>query len=694
MTLSKDKCQFRQTKITYLGETLTANGVKPDETKVEAIKNYPKPTNKHDVRRLLGMVNFIAKFAPNISDVTAPLRELIKKNVAFHWLETHEKAFRDLQHLLTDPATLRYYDVAKPVTLQVDASQNGLGAALIQNQGPVAYASKAMNDTQRRYAQIEKELLAVVFACKRFHQYVYGKTITVESDHKPLEAILKKPLSQAPSRLQKMLMQLQAYDINLVYKKGSEMYIADALSRAFPPEIIPEQFEEDIASERFIHLMSSESYVTDRKLQVIKDEIHTNETMQLLVQQIQDGWPDHKILVPSEVQPYYPYRQELTTEGGLIYKAHNILIPPSLRADTLQKLHQSHQGIEKTKRLARESIFWPGMNSKIEELVSNCSTCLHHASANQREPLHPHEIPSRPWQKVGTDLFDWNGKPHLIVVDYYSRYPEVSELRNTKARTVVNKTKSIFSRHGIPESVVSANGPQYSSEEYKQFANDYNFIHNTISPRYPQSGGLHEKTVQTVKNLLEKCKVANQDPYLALLDYRNTPIDGVTPAQALMSRRLRSPLPISQRKLNPKPVNRTTFHAARQQQQQQQRKHYDRTAKSLPPLEKGDTVRFRKDLQAAWTRGTVIRKHEAPRSYVIKGENGTEYRRNRRHLRKTREHQAALDTPDIDDPQDPIPQPTTNAERNNVQIPIAPNPPQLKTSRYGRRINQNPNYKT
>ncbi|CAB4030046.1 Hypothetical predicted protein [Paramuricea clavata] len=295
MTLSKDKFQFPQTKITYLGETLTANGVKPDETKVEAIKNYPKPTNKHDVQRLLGMVNYIAKFAPNISDVTAPLRELIKKNVAFHWLETHEKAFRDLQHLLTDPATLRYYNVAKPVTLQVDASQNGLGAALIQNQGPAAYASKAMNDTQRRYVQIEKELLTVVFACKRFHHYVYGKTITVESDHKPPEAILNKPLSQAPSRLQKMLMQLQAYDINLVYKKGSEMYIADALSRAFPPEIIPEQFEEDVTSERFIHLMSSESYVTDRKLQAIKDEIHTNETMQLLVKQIQYEWPDPDI---------------------------------------------------------------------------------------------------------------------------------------------------------------------------------------------------------------------------------------------------------------------------------------------------------------------------------------------------------------------------------------------------------------
>ena len=146
------------------------------------------------------------------------------------------------------------------------------------------------------------------------------------------------------------------------------------------------------------------------------------------------------------------------------------------------------------------------MNSQTEELVSNCSTCLHHANANQREPLHPHEIPSRPWQKVGTDLFDWNGKPHLIVVDYYSRYPEVSELRNTKARTVINKTKSIFSRHGIPESVVSDNGPQYSSEEYKHFPQDYNFIHNTISPRYPSLVAYMKRQSKQSRTLLKNAK--------------------------------------------------------------------------------------------------------------------------------------------------------------------------------------------
>jgi hypothetical protein len=298
-----------------------------------------------------------------VSEVTAPLRELIKKNVEFHWLDIHDKAFSDLKKILIDPEALRYYDVAKPVTLQVDASQHGLGAALIQDNGPVAYASKALNETQRRYAQIEKELQAIVFGCKRFHQYVYGKTITIERDHKPLENILRKPLSQAPSRLQKMLMQVQEYDINLVYKKGSEMYLADALSRAFPPELNEEQFERDMNSERFIHLMSTASYVTDRKIAAIKAEIRQGETMQTLREQIEKDWPEHRSFVPSEIRIYFPYLHDLTTQDDIIYKNNNILIPPKLREESLSKLHHSHQGIEKTKRFACETIFWPGMSA-------------------------------------------------------------------------------------------------------------------------------------------------------------------------------------------------------------------------------------------------------------------------------------------------------------------------------------------
>ena len=421
------------------------------------------------------MVNFIAKFAPQVSEVTAPLRELIKKSISFRWLDIHDKAFSDLKSILIDSQAFRYYDVTKPVTLQVDASQHGLGAALIQDNGVIAYASKALNKTQRGHAQIKKELLAIVFGCKRFYQYVYGKTITIETDHKPLENIFRKPLFQAPSRLQKMLMQIQEYDINLVYKKGTEMYLADALSCAFPPELQEEQFEQDMNSERFIHLMSTASYVTDQKIAAIKNENHHDETIRKLREQIENGWPEHRSMVPADIRTYFPYRHDLTTHDDIIYKAHNILIPPKLRAETLNKLHYSHQGIEKTKRLACESIFWPGMSAEIDEHASKCDTCQTNANANSREPLKPHDIPQWPWQKVGTDLLVWKGKQHLIVADYYSRYPEVAELRNTKARTVISKTKSIFSRHGIPDEVISDNRPQYSSQEYRQFATDYDF---------------------------------------------------------------------------------------------------------------------------------------------------------------------------------------------------------------------------
>ena len=269
MTLNKDKCKFRQTELIYLGEKLTANGVKPNDAKIKALQDYPRPENKQDILRLLGMVNFVAKFSPHVSNFTEPLRGLTKKNVEFHWLESHEKAFENLKKLLSGPETLRYYDVTKPVTLQVDSSMKNLGAALIQDQGPVAYASKALNDTQQRWAQIEKELFSNLFGCRRFHQHIYGKHITIETDHKPLEYIFNKPLAQAPSRLQKMLLQLQAYDIEVHYKKGTEMYLADALSRAFPPDIYEEDYEKEMNDQKFVHLMSTQSYVTDRKLQEI-----------------------------------------------------------------------------------------------------------------------------------------------------------------------------------------------------------------------------------------------------------------------------------------------------------------------------------------------------------------------------------------------------------------------------------------
>ncbi|KAJ7996604.1 hypothetical protein DPEC_G00238780 [Dallia pectoralis] len=178
------------------------------------------------------MVNYLGKFIPNLSETAAPLRQLTHKDTAWCWFPQHQQAFDRLKSCLSSAPVLSYYDVRKPVTLTCDASCYGLGASCLQEERPVAYASGTLTDTETRYAQIEKEPLAVVFACTKFKDYVYGKPTVIETDHQPLVTILKKPIHTDPARLQRMLLQSQAYDITLVYKKGKHMYLADTLSRA------------------------------------------------------------------------------------------------------------------------------------------------------------------------------------------------------------------------------------------------------------------------------------------------------------------------------------------------------------------------------------------------------------------------------------------------------------------------------
>ena len=214
---------------------LTVDGLKPDPKKEEAIVMMPQPTDVQAVKRFMGITNYLSKFLPHLSTVTEQLRRLQDKDVEWHWDEVHERAFTDVKRLITSHPVLRYYDVSKEVTLQCDASQSGLGAALLQEGQPVAFTSRSLTTTEKNYAQIEKELLAIVHACERFDLYLFGREVPIETDHKPPEAILKKPLLTAPKRLQRMIMRLQNYQLKVVYKRGQEMYIADTLSRAHLP---------------------------------------------------------------------------------------------------------------------------------------------------------------------------------------------------------------------------------------------------------------------------------------------------------------------------------------------------------------------------------------------------------------------------------------------------------------------------
>jgi hypothetical protein len=245
---------------------------------------------------------------------------------------------------------------------------------------------------------------------------------------------------------------------------------------------------------------------------------------------------------------------------------------------------------------------------------------------NSAEPLIPSQFPLYPWQIVGTDLFEWKKEVYLLVVDYYSRFIEIALLPSSpSSANTIHRMKSIFARHGIPEIVISDNGPQYSSKEFKEFAREYRFAHQTSSPHFPQSNGEAERAIQTVKKLLKN----NQDPYLALLTYRSTPLkNGFSPSELLMSRRLRTHLPAIRKQFMPRVPDRETVREAENYSKEKMKINFDQRhrARELLPLSPGDEVW----LPDKKERGRVISETQ-PRSYTV--ETPTRMlRRNRRHL--------------------------------------------------------------
>lgn len=210
LKLNKSKVKLRQAEVKFMGHVILKDGLKPDPDKVAAIKNMPKPTSKSEAPTLLGFVSYLSKFLPKLSDVSAPPKELTSNQAQFTWATHHDKAFATIQQLVIQYPVLKFYDINEEVTIQTDASNKGLGAVLTQNGQPVAFTSRTLSPTEQRYATIEKECLAIIFACERFNQYLARKAkISVETDHKPLKSIIKKSLLSAPCRLQRMLLRLQ-----------------------------------------------------------------------------------------------------------------------------------------------------------------------------------------------------------------------------------------------------------------------------------------------------------------------------------------------------------------------------------------------------------------------------------------------------------------------------------------------------
>ena len=188
------------------------------------------------------------------------------------------------------------------------------------------------------------------------------------------------------------------------------------------------------------------------------------------MQVVLTGWPERKHLVPQEVKAYFSSHDELSVQDGLLFKGNRVVIPTSLRQSIIQKIHSTHMGIEGSLYRAREAYYWPLMNAEVKDFISKCSVCNTIKPDQCREELMPHELPERPWSKVGTDLFTFG---------------EMDRLHNTTSKATIDTLKKQFARHGIPDVLISDNGPQYSSDEFRQFASHWEFKHITSSPKHP-----------------------------------------------------------------------------------------------------------------------------------------------------------------------------------------------------------------
>ena len=428
-----------------------------------------------------------------------------------------------------------------------------------------------------------------------------------------------------------MIITVQKYPINVTYRPGKELVIPDTLSRAY----LQNTLDEPLYKELEINLLHRIP-ISDKKLQQIKAEIQSDQELHQLRETVQTGWPNNKADVPTVCRSYWNFRDEISLCNDVLLKGEKLIIPKSMRPEMLRLIHASHMGIEKYKRRAKDIIYWPGMSSQIEDIVSSCSICNTYSRNNTKEPMMPHNVPDRPWAQVGADLFQLNGHHYLLLVDYYSGFIEVSILTSTTSKQVITHCKSHFSRHGIPDVLITDNGPQFSSDEFKQFSSDYNMEHRTSSPLYPQSNGMAEKAVQTVKALIKKAIHDKRDPYIALLDYRNTPVsDNLgSPSQRLMGKRTRTLIPTVDKLLRPKTISPTLVHKELQKRKDKQKYYYDKHTKPLSKLKEGEDTLIQ--LRGRWypAKITKISQNE-PRSYIVTTPQGRTYRRNRRHLRRT-----------------------------------------------------------
>ncbi|XP_053550471.1 uncharacterized protein K02A2.6-like [Bombina bombina] len=543
LKVNMEKCEFFCKSLEYCAHVVDKTGLHTTAEKVKALVHAPTPVNVSQLRSYLGLLNYYHRFLPNLAHLLYPLHRLLDSKNQWVWTDLCTQAFERSKQLLLESRLLVHYDLKKPLVLACDASPYGLGAVLSHimpdgSERPVSFASRSLTPSERNYAQIDREALAIIWAVKKFHIYIYGRPFTLITDHKPLLSILhpQKGISNTTAaRLQRYALQLAAYNYSIKYRCHSDHTNVDMFSR------LP-----------MVHHMTTSSKIIETPPQpvnlnskVIATYTCSDSTLQEIKSFVQHGWPK---VVRSDLQPYFTRKKEIVHDSGCLLWGSRVIIPTLLQTLALKLLHSSHQGVVKMKQRAREYLWWPKLDTDIASYVAACNACAQTQRNPSRDTSKTWPWPNEPWTRIHVDFAGpVEGRMYLVAVDAHSKWPEVVQMSSTTTQQTIVVLSSMFARFGLPQTLVSDNGPQFISHEFETFLDTNNIKHCKTAPYFPASNGQAERFVQTLKRHLAVSQKSKFNPNSLsnfLFNYRNTPhaTTGLSPAMLMFGRRLRTPL--------------------------------------------------------------------------------------------------------------------------------------------------------
>lgn len=656
-----EKSVFLVDEIEYCGYRINKYGIQKVKSKIDAIQNVQVPRDKSQVRAFVGLINYYRRFIKDASTILQPLNNLLKDTVPFEWSKACQKAFEEAKEVIQSEQVLCHFDPTLPLVLATDASPFGVGAVLSHilpdgSERPIQFASQTLTKTQQKYSQIDKEAYSLIYGIKKFYQYVCGRRFTLVTDHKPLLQIFSPSRSLpvlSATRMQHYAIFLQSFQYDIRYKNTNLHSNADAMSRLpltsedLSIFDVPDVFElRQIETLPVTVEMLAKATEQDNSLSKLLSGLRTGETI-------------------SKEFCFNIKQEEFSLQSGCIMRGQRVVVPISLRKEVLSELHTAHFGVVKMKALARSYCWWPGIDNDIEKLTKNCYGCNKFKNNVERAETHVWEKSKMPFERVHIDYAGpFNGGYYFILVDSFTKWPEIYYTRTITAEATIEICRKIFSTFGIPKVLVSDNGSNFVSYKFRTFLKENGILHKLTAPYHPATNGQAERYVQILKKSLRamRCDQYSRNLELCklLLQYRKIPHEttGKSPAELMFNRPIRTRLDLLMPELN------KTKNDSNPNQN-----------KKFRSLSIGVRVSVRDYFDEKWKFGHVLAR-TGKLHYIIKLDDGRKWRR---HIDQIRE--IGCDTPlDKYLPHEKFSRsilPDINHSRN---LPILPNLPNVSVT--------------